>query len=211
MNIHNMTTLVGMPDAGMLLGHSAPRSVLDSINARFSGGGVNFGSAGDTFASAYSTFQNAFVQTANATLDMLKKAKALVIDRDKMVYIVKEEDLESVPPSMYGPILTYEPIRNWHLSGAIDGWGVDPQELPDEDPYHNTIHRGYMETDHEGNFPKTVEWVWTTDDIDLSPEECDMVMDARRFIENFVLNEQRDDTLRDPTGYCDGLLLGELR
>lgn len=211
MRVQPLTTVMSMPDAGMLLGTTAPQHILESINAQFNNGAVAFGGIGDMFADTYNQFNRAFVQASNTTLHMLEKAKVLISSRDRFSYVTREDDLLSIPPCMYAPLLTYEPIRDMHANERIDGWGIDPNTMPDVDPYENVLNRGFVETDEKGHFPETVYWTWSTDDPVLSMEDCEMIMDSRRFIENFLANELAEDGgMRDPTGFCDGLLIGEI-
>ena len=211
MIVHPLTSVMTMPDAGMLLGTTAPRHILESINEKF-GGGVAFGGVGDMFAEAYTKFNQAFVQASNTTLDMLQKAKSLIINKEQYGLIASEDDLLTVPPCMYYPLLTYEPIREFHANDRIDGWGVDPDLLPDDDPFDHVIKCGLMETDEHGKFPDKVYWTWTTDDIPLTMDEKDIILESRRYMENFLAQELADGgELRDPSGFCSGLLIGELR
>lgn len=214
MYTYPMTMVMGMPDSGMLFGGTAPQSILNRLNAPYEGdSGINtfFGSVGDSLASAYQHFNNVFTNTANKTLEILDKAKVLISNKNKMEYICNEDDLYTVPPCMYTPILTYQPIREWASKGVTCAWGVDVDELPEGDPYENQTMLGLFETDHESKMPEMVEWVWSTEDEMLPFEERNILLESRRFMELFILKEQNEGTLRDPCGFSDGLLLGELR
>jgi hypothetical protein len=210
--VHPFTQINSMPDAGMLLGNMVPQHILDEFNSRYSGG-VQFGGANDLFAQGYRVFNEAFVQVTNKTRELLNKARVLVNSLETFQYIRSVDDLVAVPPCMYEPILTYDPIREFHANDRIDGWGVDPESLPDNDPYEHVLNYGYMETDPvTGTLPDKVEWLWTTDDPDWNMQECDKLFESRRYIETFLYNEMKDGgQMRDPTGFVDGLLIGELR
>lgn len=214
MRVHAATAIMGTPDVGMLMGAVAPQSTLDAFNSNYGTAGLGdfeFGGVNDVMASAYKTFTNAIVKPVEQTMIMLEKGKALIRYKDQMITLRTEDDLESVPKCMHIPIMTSPMLRGMFMDERIDGFGIEPEDMPHFDPYENVLEYGYIETDHEGNFPKHDISTWSTDDPDISLEDVDHLRASRNFIEVFITKELDAGTLRDPTAMVDGLLIGELR
>lgn len=208
MYIKPVLSLAGMPSIGQLTNPAVPQQVMDQINSKYLNSGVIFGGVGDAMATAYNNFNQAFTQTAIKTSEILDNVRELVKQKERMTYLYKEESFEHVPTCMYLPMLTHAPIREWHDNKVIDGWGISPMDIPEYDPYINVLSNGY----HEINVGDTAEydtWTWATDDPEVSDAEVDIIRESRRFLEAFIYAELDEGSLRDPTGWTDGLYLND--
>lgn len=211
MRVNSMITVSSMPDIGHLLGTSGKREVFDAVNANNASTGIIFGSGNDPFANQFQQFRRSFVNVARDTMRVLDETMAMSRNEDTITNINSEETLLTVPVCMYVPILCHDPIRKMYKDESIYGWGVDEDLVPDNDIYKDTLNFGLIETDPVSNeWPSTYDWKWSSDDPIIADEDKDMIIDSRQYVTNFI-SEQLQSDLQDPTGYIDGLLIGEIR
>lgn len=209
MEVGQLVTLSSLPKCGALLGTSGGQEIFDALNARNSGSGIMFGSENDPFADQYNQFTTQFVDVARTTLYELEEASAVVSAPTTYVELSTEEDLRTVPPSMYAPLLTYKPIRDMFQSDQIAGWGVDKDLVPDNDPYENSLKWGLIESDMHGDWPEYVTWSWDSEDLDIPYEHRDKVLHSRRYLAMFIADQLRGD-LKDPTDIDNDGLIGDI-
>lgn len=206
-----MMDMSSAPDS-MFVGNYAPSHVLEQINRDMGAERIHFGSVGERFNSLFNTFDNLFVKTLNTAKIMIDQTKKVIQGTVTMIPILTEDDLYIVPENMHIPLLAYEPLRKLHVEEKIDGWGVSPDWVPNDDPWKPVLEFGYIETDPiTGDLPEEVFWQWSTHDPELSDSEVEALRESRRYFETMIAQELgKDGQMRDPTGWCDGLLIGEL-
>ncbi len=193
--------LTDLPSTGALLGSVTKQSIIDSIN-RASGSNVYFGQASDPIASEFQTLKRLIVNAETQGHMLFNQVKNLVnlnTLSDAIIPINTIEELRNVPQSMWMPILTYEPIRKLHQSGAIFGYGLDPDCVPEEDVYGRLIHNGESHY-NVYNPTKFISWEFSSNDPKLSIEDLENIEATRGFIDRF-LNDQLSENgeLLDPT------------
>lgn len=210
MIVHPMSELGNMLDGGIHLAHYAPSYVIDDINRKMGSEQLHFGGIGDKFGQLFNTFDRLFVQPLNQAKVKIQQTKKIMLGEVQMIPILTEEDLAIVPEHMYIPLLAYAPLRELHAAGRIDGWGVSPDVVPTRDAWKDVLECGYAETDPiTGKFPEYVRWKVSTDDPILEDEEKEALRESRRYMEVFLAEELSEHgAMRDPTGWCDGMLIG---
>ena len=210
MIVGSMITLDGTPDCAALLGQEAPTGFIDSLNQRYSDVMGHFGSAKDVFANQFNQFRNVVVEGAKNTFAMINKLVKHANNPDSFLMIESEEDLLIVPKTMYAPILTYAPIRDLFDNEQIYGWGMDPETLPEGDPYKHICEFGLYKEDKNGKWPEYTEWLWKSTDPNWSDEERHQVFESRQYIENYICEQLNGDRV-DPTGLIEGSTIGTIR
>lgn len=173
---------------GSLLGSSGQQDLINNINAR-SGGGSFFGSINDPFRTGFQTFMNTVIEPIRQSRDILAQTVNNLMLPDQFRPITSMEELKKgVPPCMQLPIVYYAPIRQMLEEERIDGFGIDPSTLEEEDPYASLISSGHVEIhsstlDKDGNIE--IAWMQKTTDPDLSIREIDILAMTREYIDEF--------------------------
>ena len=95
-------------------------------------------------------------------------------------------------------ILMYEPVRMAFQEGRVEGFGYNPESLPEEDVYGRMIENFTCRdvaaaSDEEGYYP--ISATLYSDDPDLTDDELFAIRSTRRFIRDKILK----GTDRDPT------------
>jgi len=192
---NNMYTL------GSLLGVHGHQEVLREISQN--SGGSFFGSENDPFRQGFQTFMTTVVEPIRASSNKIATVVTEMVQPDRIKPITSVKELaKGVPPSMWLPIVYYEPIRAMLDDGIIDGFGIDPDKLDKEDPYENACISGAAvihstTIDADGKYD--IHYVWDSGDPDLTPEEMLAIRETRRFLDEF-LKDERTKYL-DPTDY----------
>ena len=122
--------------------------------------------------------------------------------KDEIRPLTCEDDLRWIPPSMHLPIIYFKPIRQMLEEERIEGFGIDPATLCDEDPYEDlcksgvvNIHSTWLEKD--GSYQ--LNFYESTVDPDLTPEQIAAIRSSREFLEEFINNSLTEHY--DPTNY----------
>ena len=145
--------------------------------------------------------QNVVAPIRQVTVKMAGTA-AKLFRKDEYRALTTEDDLRWVPPCMHLPIVYFQPIRRMLEEERIEGFGIDPSTLADEDPYENLCKSGVVDDIHSSNFPDgeiTIPHYEATDDPKLTWEEVDKLRATREFLAELLLNE--DTAHYDPTNY----------
>ena len=206
MIIRDIIKLASEPEAGMLFGVRGNQAIIDHLNEESAFGSMVFGSDNDPFADRANLFNRLFVNIARDTEHLLEKTASWLFERDVIIRLKEKDDLAHVPVAMHMPILTYAPIRKLFEDGQIDGWGHEIDELPDDNIWDRVINNGYIGIDPlTGELPEFYEWEKHIDDPEYTLEELNDLMEARQFIDEFILEQLSDDgDMIDPTNYLDG-------
>jgi len=195
----NILTLDAVPSAGALLGTGVTSDIINTINQNLNTGYEFFGSVADIFSNSRQMFVNNIIKPIRDVTVQLAATAAKLIRQDKIRAIVEWDDFAYVPPSMHMSILTFDPIRELHKQGRVDGFGYDPDVVPVEDAYGRLINNGVVEDvlqaiNKAGEYEFT--WEFDSDDPVLSYEELDHIADTRE-----AILELLNTTSYDPTNY----------
>lgn len=201
MLVQTMQLDTNLVNLSSLLGVRGHQEVLQHINQN--AGGSYYGSESDPFRQGFQTFMNqvvepirqASVKISNVINNFVIKDEIKCIDNVKIL-------AKGIPPKMQLPIIYYEPVRTMLDDGAIDGFGIDPSKLAKDDPYADMCKSGVVDittdtVNDKGEYE--VEFIWNSDDPDLTPEEIMNITLTREFIDKFL----KDETTKylDPTNY----------
>ena len=191
MLVQSMQLDTNLVNLSSLLGTRGHQEVLQSINQN--AGGSYYGSEADPFRQGYQIFMTNVVEPIRqAGTKLFNTVNNFIID-DRIRCIDSIADLErGIPPKMQLPIVYYEPIRAMLDDGAIDGFGIDPSRLVKDDPYADMCKSGVAEINTDTVNAKgeyEVEFIWNSDDPDLTPEEIMNLTLTREFIDKFLKDE----------------------
>lgn len=189
---------------GAILGTSGQQDLINNINARC-GGGSFFGSMADPFRTGFQSFMNTVIEPIRQVRQTLEQTASKLANPDRFRPITSMEDLQQgIPPCMHLGIVYYKPIRQMLEEERIDGFGIDPSTLMDEDPYESVINSGRVMI-HSSllgpNGEYTVTWTEKSIDPEISFEEK-MALDlTRQYIDEFRMSEETKHL--DFTSYPD--------
>lgn len=185
-----------MPSAGALLGTRGSSVVMDHINEGLSGSAF-FGSINDRFANTYNHFiQNVVKPIRDASMAIADTVTTLM-QPDLIRPITELEQLSYIPPSMYLPILLFEPVKDLLKQGRISGFGFEYENLPQEDVFGRLINNGVLEDvgnncDAEGNF--TLNYDFNSEDPEVSFDDLEHIDRSRKFILSVLESTDYDVT-----------------
>jgi len=183
---------------GSLLGTRISRSTYDEINRD---GHKTF--FGGRFNDLERDFEDRFVRPMDAAAITLDRVVNRLVNPDRWRPLLDIEDFRSIPPSMELMIVSYAPMRELLCEGRIDGFGYDPDSLPDEDLHGRLIDnyrcKNVLEAmDEHGNY--TVSAFHKSTDPELSADDLHATWETRRTIDRLLGQTNRDltdvDTLR---------------
>ncbi len=192
MQISELTLNGNMFNLSNLLGTGAP-DLLQQINRR-AGGGSFFGSMADPFREGFQSFMNQVIEPIRQCGVVLQNVATSLFNSDQYRPITSVKELErGIPPCMQMGVVCYEPLRTMLNEERIDGFGLDPNKLPAEDPYkricesgNGTIHSTLLSK--EGTY--NVEFEWCSADPELTPEQAMDLQLTREFIDLFLKDEK---------------------
>lgn len=184
--------LIGLGQAiplSVFTGSTGMQDVIEHMNAKWhtQGSGVIFGEG--VFGERYRAFTDLVSNRQSAAIAMVEKTIQSVACPDMFQVIDSREALEHVPPCMYIPLLTHAPLRKLLEEGRIGGWGVKPEELPEEDVAGRMMNNGRFDTMNKEwmNDPEAgVSYVFKTGDPDYTIEQLNMIETSRWFIDEFL-------------------------
>lgn len=182
-----------MPSLGMLIGSRASSDVFDSVN---SFGHKSF--FGSDFDHISQEFFNRHVRPMDQLTIEISNTVNMILNPDQFRILDTMEALQSTPPCMEMSILLYEPVRKLFEQGRVEGYGYNPDTLPDEDVYGRLIDNFTCEdvaeaSDEEGYYTLTGTLYSTDPDLD------DDSLYAIRRSREYILNKVLAQTDRDPT------------
>lgn len=175
-----------------LLGTDSSQRVLNEINAR-SGGNSFFNSVSDPFREGFNLFMQNVVTPLRELSQVAKSTATKLFSTDVARPIMSLEELKKgVAPCMQLPIVYYAPIRQMLEEERIFGYGINPRTLEDTDIYEPHIESGHVGLSAE-DLPKsgeiTIRFHYDSSDIDLSMEDRQALRETRRFIDEFMTDE----------------------
>lgn len=182
-----------MPSLGMLLGTRASSEVFDSINTR---GHASF--FGADFDNINRDFFNRHVRQMDTMNFNLSRTVDAIMNPDRFRILDDMRSFESIPLCMELSIALFEPVRKGIIEGRMEGFGLNPLFLPEEDFYGRMIDNFTCEdvaaaADEHGNYEVTA--TMDSEDPDLTDDELYSIRKTREYILNKILAE----TDRDPT------------
>ncbi len=191
---------------GALLGSSGSTDLINSINARC-GGASFFSTAADPYRDKFANFMQQIVEPIRLVNRTIAGTVNKLFSRDEYRYIQSREDLQHIPPCMHLGIVYYQPVREMLEQERIEGFGIDPSQLQAEDPYKDLCESGRCDI-HSTLLDKDgcvdMQWVENTTDPDLSWQEVDMLAETRRYIDEFLKDEETRyyDVTAYPSLHC---------
>ena len=201
MQISEISLGTNIMNLGAMLGTSGTQELINSINARC-GGGSFFNTNADPFKEGFQAFMHQVVEPIRQVGITLKNTANKLFRKDEIRPITCEKDLEYIPPMMQLPIIYFKPIRQMLEEERIDGFGIDPATLADEDPYEDLCKSGVVEIhssllNSKGEYE--VNYYESTTDPDLSAEQIEAIRSSREFLQSFV--DDPKTAHFDPTNY----------
>ena len=192
--VHSLQTLSVMPSIGSMLGTGHSQAVLERLQAQ-SGGQVIFGQEGDPVAERYRNMLSLINTKFKEADDAMTRVYDTVFNPNSYTPVQCLDDLYTVSPSMQTAIVTYEPVRRLLCEGKIYGYGINPENLPEEDVYGRLIDNGCATPES-----KELTWKWETTDPKLTDEELHNIKETRAWIDDFLAEQLKVGGQRiDPT------------
>ena len=178
---------------GSLLGSSGQQDLINNINAQC-GGGSFFGSMNDPFRTNFQSFMSTVVEPIRQVQQTLLATATQLLKPDTYRPITNERELEAgIPPCMHMGIIYYAPVRQMLEEERIDGFGIDPKTLEDEDPFASVLASGHVEIHSDFLGPKgeyEVSYLENTTDPILTTAEIEALRETRAYIDNFMNDDE---------------------
>jgi hypothetical protein len=184
---------MAMPSLGVLIGSRVSHGVFDQIQE--TGHSSFFGSEFDTLTRDF--FQR-HVEPLERVRVELQDTMAAIMNPDYFRILQSFDAFRSVPLCMELPILMFGPVKQAFLEGRLEGYGYNPESLPEEDVFGRMIDNSRcedVEAASDANGYYTVTARVESDDPELSDDDLWAIERTRDFILSRILNE----TDRDPT------------
>jgi len=206
MNIMTLQCNV-IPTIGSFLNTAVPQEILNSISSVASTNVSLPPNIAEFIEAGRQKFINDIINPLKETLGIVRKKINIQLDDANTIRpLTSLEDLINPPPVMILPIVTFKPIRKLLEEGRIDGYGINPQYLPEEDVYDRLINNGKVDDILNSLLPKKnketdeTEYyiihrnVITSEDPDLTFEELDAIEETREFLLEVLRTTQVDPT-----------------
>ena len=181
------------PSLSMLIGSSVSMDVFEAVDNR------GFASMfGNDFNNVRMDFFQKHVEPVSRLNLELARTVNMIINPDHFRPLVSFDDYLSIPPCMELPILLFEPVRRAFEQGRIEGFGYDPDRLPEEDYFGRIASNLSCDdvlaaSDADGYFELTAQYY--SDDPELDDDDINAIIKTRRFIEREIF----ENTKLDPT------------
>lgn len=191
----NVLSLSADPTLSSIIGSTAGPSLLKEINDNLQSSNF-FGTAKDIFAESRTVLmERCIAPLINVSNELYDLTKSLLNKEDTRGIIPLDSlDLfRDIPKSMFGILLSYEPIRQLHSDGIINGFGMQPFHEVDDNPHYRIANQG--RTDDACKTHYLTEIFYSTDPI-ITMEEKEALYATYNFIDNMLKN-----SLFDPTDY----------
>ena len=183
--------------AGSLLGTTGTREIIDELNTSLGLNSSFFGGVEDIFRTQRSALLDNTLNPILRANQVVEVATNKLFNNDVIRPIVCEDDLLNIPPCMHLAILTMPRVKSLLEEERIDGFGVDPKLLPDDDMYGRLISNGRVDDlldSMDKNGEVIFHWDFYEGDVELTEEELDYIEESRKYINNLL-----DKTIYDPT------------
>lgn len=174
-----------IPLGAYLGGNYGQQAVLDKLNSVWnsSGSGVLFGQS--AWGDRYAAFTQTITARDNEVMHAVERTLDVTLRPNKVLMIQSLDDLETVPPCMYQGILTMPSVRPLYDQGMIRGWGVQPEDLPQEDVVGRLLSNGtFSNFDPNWNREAPVTWVFKTGDPNYTFDELSIWRASREWIDD---------------------------
>lgn len=192
MNVTELTMDTNILSLGGILGTSGSKALIDNIN-QATGGASFFGSDSDPFRQGFTNFISQVVTPIREAQQTLMMTASAVLKPNRYRPITSLEELDKgIPPCMMLSVLYQPDLKKMLDEERIDGFGIDPKTLMDEDPFAGVLENGYVEIHSSMLGPKgeyTIKRVEATDDPPLSADDVEALRETRHFIALFVRDE----------------------
>ena len=187
---------VGSISAGALLGTTGTSELIASINESLMGS--NFVSnIKDTFHEIRNSFfENVIKPIQKGKNEVIQLANVLM-NPDVIRPLIDIIDFKAIPPVMYEPIIMFPPVRTLLEQGRINGFGFDPDFLPQEDVWGRLINNGVCEdvlSNVDENGEVWLSWEFQSTDPDHTLEELDAIDLTRQAILRILETTDLDPT-----------------
>lgn len=177
---------------GALLGSTGQQDLINNINARC-GGGSFFGSMSDPFRTDFHSFMTTVIEPIRQVQMTLASTAQQLLNPDSYRPITNETELAAgIPPCMQLGIIYYAPIRQMLDEERIDGFGIDPKTLEEEDPYASVLESGYKELHSDFLGPKgefELQWIEKSTDPIMTADEKMALRLTRQYALEFITGE----------------------
>ena len=178
-----------------LLGYQADNSLLTSLDS------IN-NSCSQTLIQMKDTIKNVFDNG-------IVKLKKIINFTDNYVEagifpITNETLLNSIPYDMLEPIVTFEPVKQLIKDEKIYGFGINYEDIPEEDVWGRLCSNGVVELDEDTDVSKVkLEWKWESTDPEYTFEDIEAISKTRDFISKFIEQEMQNEAPRDFSNFPD--------
>ena len=178
---------------GSLLGSSGQQDLINNLNAQC-GGGSFFGSINDPFRTGFESFMSTVIEPIRMVQQTLAATATQLLKPDRYRPIVNEKELENgIPPCMQLGIIYHAPIRQMLDEERIDGFGIDPKTLEDDDPFESILTSGHVEIHSDflgANGEYEVSYRENTTDPSLTTDEIESLRATREYIDLYVNDKE---------------------
>ena len=185
--VHSLQSLSILPSIGAMLGTTHSEEVLDRLRQQ-NGAGVIFGQEGDPYADKYNALCSLVHDQFGEADRTIQVIQEVIMHPNTYRAIESVEDLYAVPECMVEPILMLPAISGLLKDGRIYGYGIKPENLPEEDVFGRLIDNGKVEC-VDGKMPDTYVWHWKSDDPVITEEELDNVKKTREWVSDFLVKQ----------------------
>lgn len=183
-NFGAMSLNTGNISIGSIFGSSGSQNLINKLNG-MTGGGSFYDNRSESYQEELQYFQRKIVNPIRATHIKMENLGKTLREPDRLKPIISLNDVETgIPTNMYLPILYSKTIRSLLENGAIDGWGCNPRDLRDEDPYEHILNSGRIEIYGDHN-PDMITEEWWSEDPDWTEEDVEAVRQTREYIQQF--------------------------
>lgn len=186
-----LTQFDRIPSIGAILGTQGQKEVLDEINMEL-GSASFFGSTDDPFADQHQYFVDKVIAPIQLVAQQFKRSfkELQAPDLNAIRPILSIKDLENgIPECMWVPIAMHPIIRQFGDQHRVDLFGMDVKNLPKENVYQRLIDNGVAtitpESLKENDGKYIVEFVYSSDDPQLTDDELEAIKDTYDFIDLF--------------------------
>lgn len=177
---------------GSIIGTRVSRSTFD--DAERDGHRVFFGGRFDDIESS---FEDRFIRPLDLAARDLERVANRLVNPDKWRHLETIEDFMSIPPCMELMIVQTPSVRDALREGRVDGFGYDPDTLPDDD-YYGRMADNYRcdnvrkRMDEHGRYQVSARHKST--DADMDADTKHLVWKTRRAIDRIMSTTERDPT-----------------
>ena len=192
--VHALQSIGMMPSMGAVLGTGHSTAVLQRLRD-LSGGSVIFGQEGDPYAERYNFLRHMVDQQLELADRRVSETRKIVLNAEYYYPIVSIDDMYEVGPAMQEVIVNYAPIRQLLEDGRISGYGINPDNLPEEDVYGRLLNNGRVDKDS-----KQVVWEFASTDPKLTEVDLEAIEQTRGWIDRWLVEQMEPGgKWKDPT------------